>query len=254
MTNVPDPDGPILSDALTRELRRRLDGPMLRVQRVTAAGAGFWLKRPEAPRSLRWRLQKGDPMRAFRAERAGLEELARLGAPVPRLVTAGPDFLLIEDAGTTLEALLADPATPPEHARAAVLAAARALGRLHAVGLAHGRPYLRDLCWDGARVRMIDFERYSRGNSSARQGRDAVLFLAALAGAPGGAAMVPEALAAWRAEAPASASRAAGRWVTALRLVAPLARGIARLRGKQGEIAGYLALTRAWPPEEGARG
>jgi tRNA A-37 threonylcarbamoyl transferase component Bud32 len=246
MSDLPDPRFPTLPDGLARALQRVLDGPASRVQPLDWGGARYWVKRPEAPRSLRWRLQKGDPVRAFRAERAGIEHLARLGAPVPRLVAAGPGFLLIEDAGPTLEAVLSDPATHGDAAQKAAVAAGRALGRMHAGGLAHGRPYLRDICWDGAQIRMIDFETFSSRTSAARQGRDAVLFLASLLSAPGGRAVFGATVRAWRAEAPASADRAAARWVAALRVAAPLARALARVRGKQSEIAGYLALAEVW--------
>jgi len=247
MSDLPDSRFPTLPDGLARALQRMLDGPALRVQPVDWGGARYWLKRPEAPRSLRWRLQKGDPVRAFHAERAGIRHLARLGAPVPQLVASGADFLLIADAGPTLEAVLGDPATPRDTARTAAVAAGRALGRLHAGGLAHGRPYLRDICWDGAQIRMIDFETFSSRTSAARQGRDAVLFLASLLSVPGGRAVFGAAVRAWRAEAPGSADRAAARWVAGLRVVAPLARALARVRGKQSEIAGYLALAKVWP-------
>lgn len=236
-----------LPETLARDLDRLLSGPALRVQRLTSAGARFWLKRPEQPRSWRWRLQKGDPVRAFEAERDGLQRMAQLGAPVPRIVTAGRDFMLIEDAGPTLQHLLDNPQTPEAEQRQAVADAARALGRLHGAGLAHGRPYLRDICWDGAQIRMIDFERFSRRNSPGRQGKDAILFLSSLLSAPQGQAMFELALSNWRAEAGAAAWRAASRWVAVLRVVAPLARGLARLRSKQSEIAGFLLLVMLWP-------
>lgn len=239
-----------LPEGLALQLPRLLGQPGGRVQRLTWGGRAFWLKRPEAPRkSLRWRLQKGDPLTAFGRERAGLAALGDLGAPVPRMVAAGPDYLVLEDGGPTLAALLAASVTAEEIAEAAraVAAAGRALGRLHARGLAHGRPYLRDLCWDGARITMIDFESFRPRNGAGRQGRDAVLFLASLLAQPGGAAQFAPALDAWRAEAPAAAYRAAGRWVAVLRLLAPLAILALRIRRGNREVEGYLALSRLWP-------
>lgn len=240
MSDVTSP----LPEGLALELPRLLRQPGGRVQRLTWGGRAFWLKRPEARRkSLRWRLQKGDPLAAFGRERAGLAAARDLGAPVPRLLAAGPDYLVLEDAGPTLAALLAEgaPAAGP-----AVTEAAAALGRLHARGLAHGRPYLRDLCWDGARVTMIDLESFRPRNGAGRQGRDAVLFFASLLSAPGGAALFPPALAAWRTEAPAAAQRAARRWVAVLRALVPLARPLLRLRRGSREVTGYLALARLW--------
>lgn len=237
-----------LPEGLAHELSRRLGQAGARVQRLTWDGRAFWLKRPERVRkSLRWRLQKGDPLRALAREQAVLASLRDLGAPVPRMVAAGPDYLVLEDAGPTLANLFADAATTaPEAARAAIAAAA-ALGRLHARGLAHGRPYLRDLCWDGARITMIDFESFRARNGAGRQGRDLVLFLASLLAQPGGEAHFAPALAAWRAEAPVAALRAAGRWVWLLRALAPLAGPLTRRRKGSSEVKGYLALARLWP-------
>jgi tRNA A-37 threonylcarbamoyl transferase component Bud32 len=226
--------------------------PHARVVRLDWNGRPVWLKRPEVPPSLRWRLQKGDPMRAFRREAAGLRLLAGLGVPVPRIVGSGADFLILEDAGPTLETLFAAAAGPGAERGAAeriaaVQAAAAVLAGLHRRGLAHGRPYLRDICWDGAAVTLIDFERFRPQGGAGRQGFDIVLFLASLLGTPeaaraDAAAACDAALRVFRAQAPAPALRAAGRWMTLLRLLRPLGRLAQRLRPHDAELRGYLEL------------
>lgn len=227
-------------------LRRLLAEPPVRVAALDWHGGRAWLKRPEIPASWRWRVQKGNPDRAFRREVEGLRALAALGAPVPRILDAGPGHLLLADAGPTVDSLLADPAVAPEARAAAVLGAARALAGLHGRGLAHGRPYLRDICWDGQSATLIDFERFRPRNSALRQGADLVLFLASLLSHPAGAGLVRPAMAELRAATPAAALRAASIWVAALRPMAPLARRVLRRKPKNREIAGYLRLLDLW--------
>jgi len=235
---LPAPDDP--------ELVRLIAGATGRVTALDWQGRRLWLKRPEIRPSLRWRLQKGDPRRAFAHEVAGLRLLAGLGAPVPQMVSAGPDHLILADAGPSLQALLADPATGPGTARRVVLAAARVLGDLHARGLAHGRPYLRDICWDGRAIRLIDFERVRARNSALRRGLDQVLFLASLLAAPGGAAQFDAARATLAATAPAAVTRAVGAWVALLRLLAPAGRLALLSRPGNREIRSYLDLAARW--------
>jgi tRNA A-37 threonylcarbamoyl transferase component Bud32 len=216
------------------------------VTRIDWKGRPVWLKRPEVLTSLRWRLQKGDPQRAFRREVEGLRTLAGQGVPVPKVLDAGPDFLFLEDAGPTLDSLLDDPSQSPEVLRGAVTAAAQVLADLHSRGLAHGRPYLRDICWDGARATLIDFERFRARNSALRQGFDQVLFLASVLSRPAGAGHVDAAVAVLRAAAPAAAWRGAGVWIRIMRPFGPVARLVCRLRPHNREVAGYVRLLARW--------
>lgn len=230
-------------DAADRPLRALLNRPRARVTRLDWQGRAIWLKRPELPSSLRWRLQKGDPVQAFRRELSGLAGLAAAGMPVPQVLDQGPDFLFLADAGPTLDAVLADPATASD--AAAVQAAAGALAALHSQGMAHGRPYLRDLCWDGTRITMIDFERYRPRAGALRQGADLVMFLGSLLAQPDGAPLLAGAVAAYRKAAPEAALRGARFWLAQLVPLAPLARLVCRLKPHNREIAGYLRLIEA---------
>jgi hypothetical protein len=74
---------------LDEALARALAEPPQRVRAlVLPDGRRFWLKRVEQL-SGRLRLQKGDPARAFAAEREGLRVLAAAGLPVAGVVAEG---------------------------------------------------------------------------------------------------------------------------------------------------------------------
>ncbi|HMO08659.1 MAG TPA: hypothetical protein PKD10_13585 [Paracoccaceae bacterium] len=149
-----------------------------RLVRMKVAGAGtLWLKRVEKLSGrLRW--QKGDPRRGFEAEREGLRILGALDLPVARLAAEGPDFLLLRDSGTDLARLATGGTLSGTALRRAFAASGRALARLHAAGFAHGRPVLRDICWDGRAARFIDLERFRAGPApSWRRSADVVMLV-----------------------------------------------------------------------------
>lgn len=137
-----------------------------RIEAYMLDGRRYWIKRPEKL-SLRWRLQKGDPMRSFARERRQHHALVELGAPVPPILAQSDRFLIVADCGASLEDLFA--AAPVQERLRIFQAAGRALAGLHALGLAHGRPLPRDLCWDGAKIRFLDFERGTRTRASQRK-------------------------------------------------------------------------------------
>lgn len=164
------------SEALLLEQARAL--PQKRVQPLELAGRRYWVKRPEKLR-LRLRVQKGDSARAFRAEIAQIRRFAALGAPVPRILADAPGLVVLEDVGRPVSFLLAQ--CPATESRAALLQAARALAGLHAKGLAHGRPRLRDICWDGARISFVDLEAGATLDAPRwRRARDLLIFLHSL--------------------------------------------------------------------------
>jgi tRNA A-37 threonylcarbamoyl transferase component Bud32 len=89
--------------------------------------------------------------------------LADGGLPVAPVVAEGPDFLVVPDLGPTLDRMLLHRTPGLESAFAA---AGGALARLHRAGYAHGRPALRDICWDGHEARLIDLENFDAGHSA----------------------------------------------------------------------------------------
>ncbi len=130
-----------------------------RVKRIEHGGVVYWVKRPEC-HSLFWRLRKGDPARALERERQGLHAMRRLGLPVADLVHEGADYLVTRDAGIPLSEVVRSACFDDEERCRALLAAASALHRIHEAGLAHGRPNLKDILWDGEKVTFIDLEMF----------------------------------------------------------------------------------------------
>jgi len=129
-----------------------------RIRRIELDGTTYWVKHPEKL-SMRWRIQKGDPALALERERNAYHALAGRDLPVAECVDEGPDYLVVRDAGTPLSLVLGGVA-PPEEQDRALRAGAVALHRLHGAEVAHGRPSLRDMMWDGERIAFIDFERF----------------------------------------------------------------------------------------------
>ncbi|WP_298852565.1 hypothetical protein [uncultured Ruegeria sp.] len=78
--------------------------------------------------------------------------------PVPRIVAEDDGFMAVEDAGVSLTKLCGTNFVTTAEKLKACRAARHALARLHSAGFAHGRPALRDMCWDGRQIRFIDFE------------------------------------------------------------------------------------------------
>lgn len=146
-----------------------------RIERIDLGGRSFWIKRVERP-SWRMRLQKGNPRKGFEAERLALHDLGAAGAPVPPIWLEGRDYLVVPDCGRAVAAVLRHDPDPAARA-AALRAAGRALGRLHALGFSHGRPSPKDMCLTGGAVTLIDFERYRRRlNTPDGHARDLVVF------------------------------------------------------------------------------
>lgn len=162
---------------LDDQLKVALAAPPVRVRRIDLPdGRRFWLKQVERLTGV-MRAQKGDPSRAFASERDGLRALAEAGLPAAKIAAEGQDWMLMLDAGPVLPEVVADPRRSETEKFAAFKQAGRALGLLHWAGLAHGRPAVRDICWDGTEARFIDLERFRRGaRSGLRQAADVVIF------------------------------------------------------------------------------
>ncbi len=218
-----------------------------RVRRLDMAdGRRFWLKRVERL-SGRLRLQKGNPERTFKVERAGMAALAAAGMPVADVVAEGPDWMLMPDAGPVLPRIVGDPARSEADKLAAFTAAGRALGQLHWAGLVHGRPAVRDICWDGHEARFIDLERFRHGRHGGLwQATDIVMFAqTCFTQWPQDGRWLDAALAAYGTNAPPGALDRVARLARWLAVPGFLARGLARLRPKSRELrAVTLTLTR----------
>ncbi|WP_108484676.1 hypothetical protein [Oceaniglobus ichthyenteri] len=164
-------------DSLTQRIATALATNPQRVQRLDHAGQTIWIKRRETP-GLLLRLQKGNPDAAFKAERHALHEWHRMRAPAPKILAEGTDFLALADSGRPLNALLSDPQITTADRIEAFHAAGRALAALHARQISHGRPSLKDICWDGQKITFLDLERYAaRRNTPQGHAMDLVMFV-----------------------------------------------------------------------------
>jgi tRNA A-37 threonylcarbamoyl transferase component Bud32 len=210
-------------------------------------GRRFWLKRVERLTGV-MRLQKGDPARAFRAERDGLRRLAEAGLPVAGVALEGADWMVMPDAGPTLPQIVADPLLPEADKLRAFAQAGRALGLLHWAGMVHGRPAVRDICWDGREARFIDLERFRRGRrGGAWQAADVVMFMqTAFTQWPTETRWLEAALASYSVNAPEGAMIRVRRLAGWLAPLGWLAGGLVRLRPRSRELrAVRLTLARA---------
>ena len=218
---------------LTRAIADALAESPVRVRMLETPSGRLWLKRVETL-TLRWRLQKGGGRRSFEKDRAGLRVLGDAGLPVAPILAEGPDYFVTPDLGVTLRALMSDTGASDTRC-AAFRAAGRALAALHAQGFSHGRPAVRDLCWDGADVRFIDMERFSPRHQSPRHfAADIFVFVHSVFAAGGGEAELENALTAYRsAGGPLQASIVLAR---RLRWIGPVARGLRRLKPNSREL------------------
>lgn len=147
-----------------------------RVRAIDFDGRRYWLKRRERL-GLRMRIQKGDASRAFDAERAAFDALSGRGLPVAEVVSSGEDWLVTEDGGLSVRDIFRRNGSGHQENAAIFEAAGRALAALHAEGVAHGRPAIKDILWDGTRITFIDFERFRPDNRSRwRLALDVIIF------------------------------------------------------------------------------
>ncbi len=94
---------------------------------------------------------------SLRAEAERLQRWRRAGLPAPEVLEVGEAHFVTADAGQPLRAWLREEPNAVRRLEAVTLAA-RALGQLHRLGHCHGRPFLKDIVYDGRRVTFIDLE------------------------------------------------------------------------------------------------
>ncbi|WP_314093476.1 hypothetical protein [Selenomonas noxia] len=77
---------------------------------------------------------------------------------MPEVFAAGDEWLALADCGDNLIDVLGDADLPVQAAQTILSSAAENLAALHALGIHHGRPALKDMVWDGQEVTLLDFE------------------------------------------------------------------------------------------------
>ncbi|MGL4236105.1 serine/threonine protein phosphatase [Tabrizicola sp.] len=223
---------------LERSVKAILAEPTSRIRAIDMPdGRRFWLKRVERL-SGRMRLQKGDPARAFAAEREGLHALAKAGLPVAGVALEGPDWVVMPDAGPVLPVLVADPKRSEAEKLAAFARAGRALGLLHWAGMVHGRPAVRDICWDGQEARFIDLERFRHARrGGVWQAADVLMFAqTAFTQWPDDRRWLDAAVDAYTINSPDGAMERAARLAFWLAPLGWLARGLVRVKPESREL------------------
>jgi tRNA A-37 threonylcarbamoyl transferase component Bud32 len=148
---------------------------------------------------------------------------------------------------------------PTDDNTAAFKAGALALAKLHLAGHRHGRPAIRDICWDGNAARFIDLERFTPGKASLNaRSVDLIIFVHSLFAD----ALKPQtgqatrdrdaALETYRRAAPEIWARAGriARWVS---LLGPLSR-LAGSGREMRAIAPSLAYLRRGPKQANPAG
>lgn len=206
-----------------------------RVESIHFGENTYWVKRPEKL-SLIWRIRKGDPLKALAREVDGYRALNERGLAAPELVASDAHYFITRNGGTSLVALLHHPETSDEERVRALCAAATALQQLHAAGMAHGRPNLKDILWDGSKICFIDFELFGViRNIRTAQVSDLLIFaLSCFATARMEMADIDRALLCYKSSDQQGIWKAAMRWVYRGQvldwLMAPLLRGKKRIR------------------------
>ncbi len=152
--------------------------PEQRVLSFQWEGETFWIKKKQG--NHRMQAVKYSVEQEFYYEAARIAIAARLSDCAPDLVFLTDTYMVLRDGGRTVhDWLLAD---GPETEKCRILEeAGQALCRLHRAGLYHGRPALRDMTWNGARITLLDWENRTYFHDLPhRQMTDAVLFLQGL--------------------------------------------------------------------------
>lgn len=206
------------------ELQRLLaSGERKRIASAVLNGRRIWIKRydterkplakrlhellsPLAPKAFMRASPLVNAQRAVERELRKMEAFRTAGFAVPPLVCSGEAVIVLGHVnGIAAGALLELRETDPQAHDDLLIGTAAALGRVHAAGLCHGRPHVRDMFLEEGRWGFIDFEEEPEAVMPLRtaQARDLWLLFLQISSR----ALLPEtqdkALAAYLANAPA---------------------------------------------------
>jgi tRNA A-37 threonylcarbamoyl transferase component Bud32 len=254
---------PDLTDADIASLLLVLVGGSRRVERVDLSSRTIWIKRYGTERPSVWmRLQKGlsrllpvvflrpspylPPRQMAERELRRIREFRREGMAVPDVLYSSKGAIVLGDVGPTVQARLKSLKTGSATAHDDLLVACAAeLGRLHAGGLCHGRPYPRDMFFAGSRLGFMDFEEEPQTVMplATAQARDIwLLFLQIASNARNGVATFDAAYRAWSECAPLAAVAELRRLTGFLGRFLTFARLIGRVR-MGSDLQRFIAAT-----------
>ncbi len=221
----------------------------LRVQRLELPARIVWIKRQgnkvlpvfvaiQGLAATIFRLPFLRPSPQLRPQAMQAREIRRLrsfekaGFPVPKVVYASPTAMVMADVGPTIAERLRLIRNDAGAHDALLVKVADALGRVHAAGLCHGRPHVRDFFLAAGAVGFMDFEEdpASVMPLEVAQARDVLLyFLVATSLAVSAEVTCPAALDAWLRHAPGAARRELLALASFAGRILPFARLIGRL-------------------------
>jgi tRNA A-37 threonylcarbamoyl transferase component Bud32 len=221
-----------------------------RVQRLELKGRAVWIKRQGSkimPPLVAvqgffaglFRIPVLRPSPQLSPEAMQAREIARIrafaeaGFAVPTIVYSSSTAMVMSDVGPTIDRRMKvlRRADPTAH-DALLVQVADALGRVHAAGLSHGRPHVRDFFLEDDEVGFMDFEEdpASVMPLAVAQARDVLLyFLVVTSLAVHAEETCPAALKAWLAHAPDATRLELVRLTALIGRILPLARLIGRL-------------------------
>jgi tRNA A-37 threonylcarbamoyl transferase component Bud32 len=221
-----------------------------RVQRLDLRGRTVWIKRQGGKTMPPLVAVQGVFARLFRipvlrpspqlsAEAMQAREIGRIrafadaGFPVPSIVYASSTAMVMSDVGPMIDRRMkALRHSDPQAHDALLVQVADALGRVHAAGLNHGRPHVRDFFLEDGAVGFMDFEEdpASVMPLAMAQARDVLLyFLVVCSMAIDPETTCPAALEVWLAHAPDAARTELVGLTALVGRILPLARLIGRL-------------------------
>ena len=168
---------------------------LARTERIRFQDQPAWIKRPEPPRSslfvplhrllslllptaLHPTNSAGGPT-ALVAEADRLVLFARAGLPVPRVLERAENHIILSDCGQHFGLFLFGLTSEPDRIRHIGLAL-EVLMQIHAAGLSHGRPHLKDFAFaPGSGISILDLEEdpIKTMSLAEAQARDFWLFL-----------------------------------------------------------------------------
>ncbi|MBP1851241.1 serine/threonine protein phosphatase [Rhizobium halophytocola] len=254
MTNAlkADQPAPLMDfgeDDIATVMRALLDSSR-RVERVRLSDRSVWIKRQEAKVLPIWVSFQGAAATLLRMpvmrpslrlapaamqarEVARIRVFAEKGFPVPPLLYTSETAMVLGDVSPTVEARMRQlKKTSPEDHDDLLVQSASALGELHAAGLCHGRPHVRDFFLQDGRIGFFDFEEDPTAVMplETAQARDiALLFLTVTSRAIRKDETCQAALEAWCARAPAASIVELRRFGRMMGRILPLARLIGRV-------------------------
>ncbi len=255
---------PDMTDGDAAALLAALADEAQRVERVKLSFGAVWIKRYGTERPPVWtRAQTAlarlfgqpflRPSPALDGKGMIAREIRRIaafaahGMPVPKVLYASGNALVLSDVAPTVTARLdALRDTDPAAHDALLVACAADLGVLHGKGLCHGRPHPRDFFVAGERIGFMDFEEEPEAAMplATAQARDLwLLFLQLTDRARLGEATAGKAYAAWRAAAPAAAEAELAKMLQFLGKFLSPTRLIGRVH-MGSDLRRFLAATR----------